>query len=164
MGGGVILETLKVFIFISLGWFALLPPAQCQTLTIVAGNATPGPGYYGDGGPATLAGLSIPDDLAFDSKGNYYIGDAGSNTVRRVDIATGIITTYAGLYNPLGNPLSGDGGPATLAQMIYPSGLAFDSLDNLYIADYYDSVVRKVDAATRSEEHTSELQSLRHLV
>src|SRR5579883_1373119 len=113
-------------------------PAGAQTISTLVGICG-SPGYYGDGGPATLAGLYCPDDLAFDSKGNYYIGDACSNTVRKVDITTGIITTYAGLYNPGGNPIAGDGGPATLAYLNYPSGLAFDSHDNLYIADYYNS-------------------------
>ncbi|HJT24552.1 MAG TPA: hypothetical protein VJ873_08230, partial [bacterium] len=119
-------------------------PARAQTIVTVAGSCVTA-GYFGDGGPATTAGLWAPDDIAFDSKGNYYIGDAGSNTVRKVDIATGIISTYAGLYNPNGNPIDGDGGPATLANLNYPSGLIFDSNDNLYIADYYDSVIRKVD-------------------
>lgn len=132
--------------FSALAFLAALP-AWAQTVRTVAGICS-APGYYGDGGPASLAGLYCPDDIAFDSHGNYYIGDACSNTVRKVDIATGIITTYAGLYNPSGNPISGDGGPANLANLNYPSGLAFDSNNNLYIADYYDSVIRKVDPVT----------------
>lgn len=118
---------------------------MAQTITIVAGNATPGPGYYGDGGPATLAGLDCPDDIAFDSLGNYYIGDACSNTVREVSIATSIISTYAGVYSPSGGYVDG---PATVAQFYFPSGLAFDAQDNLYIADFYNNVIRKVDRAT----------------
>ena len=122
-------------------------PARAQTIVTVAGSCVTS-GYFGDGGPVSLAGLWSPDDIAFDSKGNYYIGDAGSNTVRKMDITTGIISTYAGLFNPAGNPIDGDGGPATLANLNYPSGLVFDSNDNLYIADYYDSVIRKVDPVT----------------
>ncbi len=124
-----------------------LTECRGQTITTVAGNCAAA-GYFGDGGPATLAGLDCPDDLAFDSKGNYYIGDACSNTVRKVDITTGIISTYAGVYNPNELPRSGDGGPATAAYMDFPSGLAFDAADSLYIADFYSSVIRKVDAAT----------------
>ncbi len=123
-----------------------LVPAWGQTITTVVGNCTDN--YTGDGGPATLATLWAPDDIAFDSAGNYYIADAGSNTVRKVNIATGVISTYAGLYNPTGLPLSGDGGPATLALLCFPSALAFDSNNNLYIADFYNSVIREVNAAT----------------
>ena len=53
-------------------------------------------GYSGDGGPATKATLFGPELLAMDSSGNLYIADSGNNAVRRVDAATGVITTYAG--------------------------------------------------------------------
>ena len=119
-------------------------PAWGQTITTVAGNGIGN--YSGDGGPATLATINQPDDIAFDSKGNYYIADAGNAMVRKVDIATGIISTYAGASTQGG--YSGDGGPATLATFFYPSGIAFDSQDNLYIADYYNDVIREVYAAT----------------
>ena len=121
-------------------------PVQAQTLVTVAGSCVTA-GYFGDGGPASQAGLSIPDDLAFDSKGNYYIADAGSDTVRQVNIATGIITTYAGAFSTIGG-YTGDGGPATQALLDYPSGIAVDSHDNLYIADFYNSVIREVSATT----------------
>jgi len=85
--------------------------------------------------------------MAFDSRGNYYIADDGSNTVRRVDGLTGIISTYAGSYTTIGG-FSGDNGPATLGTFFYPSGIGLDSHDNLYISDYYNDVVRRVDATT----------------
>jgi sugar lactone lactonase YvrE/flagellar hook assembly protein FlgD len=120
-----------------------LAPACGQTLTTLVGNCASG--YTGDGGPATLATLWVPDDIAFDSAGNYYIADAGSCTVRKVTIATGIITTVAGNGTP---NYTGDGGPATLATLEYPSGVALDAQNNLYIADYYNNAIREVFAAT----------------
>ena len=121
-------------------------PSGAQTIVTVAGNCVTA-GYLGDGGPASLASLWIPDDLAFDSQGNYYIADAGSDTVRKVNLSTDIITTYAGAFSATGG-YSGDGGPATQALLDYPSGIAIDSNNNLYIADFYNSVIRKVSAAT----------------
>ena len=120
-----------------------LTPACGQTLTTLAGNCASG--YSGDGGPANLAPLWVPDDIAFDSAGNYYIADAGSCTVRKVTIATGIIQTVAGNGTP---NYTGDGGPATLATLEYPSGVALDAHNNLYIADYYNNAIREVFAAT----------------
>jgi uncharacterized repeat protein (TIGR01451 family) len=121
-----------------------LNPAWGQTITTAVGNGIAN--YSGDGGPATLATLNQPDDIAFDSKGNYYVADAGNCMVRKVAAGTGIISTYAG-GSTLGG-YSGDGGPATLATLFYPSGIAFDSQDNLYIADFYNQVIREVYAST----------------
>ncbi|HJT23561.1 MAG TPA: hypothetical protein VJ873_03240, partial [bacterium] len=126
---------------------ATLPPwAGAQTINIVVGNCAAT--YTGDGGPATQASLWVPDDIAFDSSGNYYVADAGSNTIRKVTVATGIINTFAGTLNPSGNPSAGNGGPATQAVLDYASAVAFDSSNNLYIADFYYGEVRKVDAST----------------
>ncbi len=95
-----------------------------------------------------MAQMCCPDVIAFDSKGNLYIGDAGNAAVRRVDAATGLMSTYAGYVTT--GVYSGDGGFATGPQcgLNYPDGLVFDAQDNLYIADYYNNVIRKVDAAT----------------
>jgi sugar lactone lactonase YvrE len=102
-------------------------------ITTVAGNGSIN--YSGDGGPATLAGLS-PKAIAVDANGNLYIGD--TFRVRRVGL-DGIISTVAGT-GVLG--YSGDGGPATSAQMFSPTGLSLDSAGNLFIAEDYR--VRKV--------------------
>lgn len=111
-------------------------------ITTVAGNGTKGDS--GDGGPATSAEL-IASSLAVDSRGNLYIGDFYSNSVRKVDAATGIITTVAGTGTA---GYSGDGGPATAAMLNQPYAVAVDSADNLFISDSGNSVVRKVDAGT----------------
>ncbi len=98
-----------------------------------------------DGGPATQAGIYLNSEhngLAVDSVGNLYIADEGHNRIRKVDVSTGIITTVAGNGTP-GH--SGDGGPATSAQLLEPLGVAFDKAGNFYIAD--NSSVRKVDTS-----------------
>jgi streptogramin lyase len=113
-------------------------------ITSVAGNGLVG--FLGDGGPATSAILQNPYGLVLDTTGNLYIADFSNSRVRRVDVTTGIITTVAGIAN-VGHG-SGDGGPATSAAMGSPSGVAFDAAGNLYIADSYYNVVRRVDAVS----------------
>ena len=98
----------------------------------------------GDGGPAAEATLSLPRGLAADGVGNLYIADTFNNRIRKVDAFTGIISTIAG--GEWG--YSGDGGPATEAMLKSPAGVAVDGAGNLYIADYLNSRVRRVDAAT----------------
>ena len=111
------------------------------TLTLVAGTGAQGSqGPSGDGGPATAATLAIPLALAFDTSGNLYIADAGSNRIRMVD-TSGIIHTFAGNGN---NAHTGDGGPATSASLNTPSALAFDPGGNLVIADTGNHEIRRV--------------------
>jgi hypothetical protein len=117
--------------------------ASTGIISTVAGNGTEG--YSGDGGPATSAGLYFPVDVAVDSAGNVYIADTDHYVIREVSAATGVITTVAG-NGTFGN--GGDGGAATSAELSFPEGLAVDNADNLYIADIYDNVVRKVTATT----------------
>ena len=107
-------------------------------ITTVAGTGTAG--FSGDGGPATSAQLHFPYGLALDASGNLYIADLGNNRVRRVSPA-GIIQTFVGSG---GEGSSGDGGPATRAQMLSPRNLAIDSNGNLYISEFAAHRVRKV--------------------
>jgi uncharacterized protein (TIGR03437 family) len=109
------------------------------TITTVAGSG--GYGFSGDGGPATKATLTNPTGVALDSNGNLYIADQNNNVIRMVNSAT-VISTYAGNGAP-GNG-SGDGGPAIKAAIPYPVALAIDPSGNLYVAQRFYPVVRKV--------------------
>jgi sugar lactone lactonase YvrE len=109
------------------------------TIATVAGTGDRG--YSGDGGLAIEAKMSRPQGVALDSAGNLYFTDSDNHRIRRVD-SQGIITTVVGTGEP---GISGDGGPATEAQIIDPNGIAFDAQGNLYFVDDVASVVRRVD-------------------
>ncbi len=96
--------------------------------------------YSGDGGLATNAGL-FATAVAVDSLGNFYIGDQGNNRIRKVD-TSGIITTVAGT-NSTG--FSGDGGLAVNAKLNTPTSVAVDSWGNLFIADWHNFRIRKIN-------------------
>jgi sugar lactone lactonase YvrE len=117
-------------------------------ITTIAGTA--GTGYSGDGGPATSALLFDPSGVTFDAKGNLYIADTGNNVIREVNAATGIITTVAGtgVTSFLTSTYSGDGGPATSAQLNQPTSVLFDAAGNLYFSDTGHGAIRKVDMTT----------------
>jgi sugar lactone lactonase YvrE len=108
-------------------------------------------GFTGDGGLATAAELNTPDGVARDSSGNIYIADQYNCVIREVSASTGDITTIAGISaNEPGTSCgySGDGGPATSAQLYYPYNVFVDSKNNIYIPDSYNQVVRVVTAGT----------------
>jgi uncharacterized protein (TIGR03437 family) len=107
-------------------------------ITTVAGTGVAG--FSGDGGPATAAQLNRPYGLAVDVNGYLYIADLNNNRVRRVSPA-GMIETYAGSN---GDGSSGDGGPATSAQMLSPRNVTIDSAGNLYISEFAAHRIRKV--------------------
>ena len=97
--------------------------------------------YNGDGGPATSATFRWVWGVALDSAGNIYVDDQVNNMIHKVDHITGIITTVAG--NGTGG-FSGDGGPATSAELDDPRGIAVDPCGNLYITIYYSRRIRQV--------------------
>ena len=107
------------------------------------------PGYSGDGGLATGAQVNFPLGVALDSAGNVYISDTFGQRIRKIDAADSTISTVAGTGAA---GFSGDGGLATAAQLNYPRGLTLDSAGNLYIGDYSNHRVRKVDADTGNIE------------
>ena len=167
-------------------------------ISTVAGTGAVG--FSGDGGPAVSAQLSSPGDICVDAMGNIYFNDNQNFRVRKVDAATGIITTVAGngggnffggtavavnagIHYPNGlaidasylyislfsqqivcklelatgilstiagngsNSYSGDGGPALAAGLGYPSGLSVTASGEIYIADYNNNRIRKIDAS-----------------
>jgi sugar lactone lactonase YvrE len=115
--------------------------AGSGTITTVAGNGKEGD--TGDNGPATKAELNEPTGLAVDKLGNLYIGS--SAVIRKVAAATGTITTFAGNGY---TGYTGDGGPATNAELGLPSAMAFDASGDLYFADSQENVVRRIAAGT----------------
>ncbi len=108
-------------------------------ITTVAGTGNVG--YCPDGIPATDGSLNRPYGVALDDSGNFFIADWGNNVVRKVFASTGTILTIAGNRT---SGYSGDGGSATTAELHGPSGVAVDTEGNVYIADFFNNEVRKV--------------------
>jgi trimeric autotransporter adhesin len=104
----------------------------------LAGTGTPG--FSGDGGRASAAQLTLPNGLALDSKGNLYIADMGNHRIRRV-APDGTISTVAGT-GQIGR--GGEGIPALQSPLHYPSSVAVDANDDLYISDWQNYQIRKV--------------------
>ena len=111
-------------------------------ITTVAGNGTSG--FSGDGGPATLASLASPGHLDIDSHGNLYVVDSGNHRVRAVTPA-GTIVTVAGAGTP---GYSGDGGPAVVAELRTPFGIARNGDDDIFVADSGNNRIRRIGSAS----------------
>ncbi|HTX33790.1 MAG TPA: hypothetical protein VME43_02180 [Bryobacteraceae bacterium] len=125
--------------------------APSGIITTVVGTGQPG--YSGDGGPAASATLRIPEQASLDVFGNLYIADTGNNVIRKVS-TSGVITTVAGtgfgagVGNSTGNgAYSGDGGPATQAELNLPVSIALDPSDQIWISDQLNNVIRKVNTS-----------------
>ncbi len=159
-----------------------------STITTVAGGGT----TLGDNGPATQAILSVPYHVKTDSFDNLYIADRGAGRIRKVDKATGIISTVSGYQHASdlaldnsgniyfaddhtnsvkridkttgaatliagtgssdiykGSGFEGDWGPAISAKLYTPRAIALDSADNIYVSDFGNGRIRKIDKSTR---------------
>ena len=101
------------------------------------------PGYGGEGVSSLDAKFALPHSLAFDSVGNLFVSDQNNHIVRKID-TSGIITTFVGVAEQSGS--SQDGTASTSFKLNYPKGIAFDSSDNLYVAD--SNGIIKVDNST----------------
>ena len=111
--------------------------------TLVAGNGHKG--YTGDGGPAVDASLNLPHEIQFDAAGNLYIAERDNHAIRKVTARTGIISTLAGTGAA---GFSGDGGPASRAQLRQPHSIVLDGSGGLLICDVGNHRVRRVDLSS----------------
>ncbi len=117
---------------------------KVTTAGVISTIAGTGSGSYtGDGGPATAASVNYPMGIAIDAAGIIFFADAGNCIVRKID-HSGIIHTVAG-NGSVGS--SGDGGAATSAELNFPTSVAIDGIGNIYIADFSNNKVRKVDTS-----------------
>ncbi len=115
------------------------------TISTVVGTGEGG--FTGDGGSAASATVDYPTSIAVDARGNLYISDSNNRRIRKVNLATGIITTAAGGGQP-GQGI-GDGGAATQASLGTFTRVAVDASGNLFIVDADNLRIRKVDASTQ---------------
>lgn len=111
-------------------------------ITTFAGTGQPG--YGGDGGPANKAQLKQPHSIQFDPKGDLYICDIGNHAIRKVDMKTGTISTFAGTGKPGATP---DGAPIAGASLKGPRSIDFDAAGNLWLATREGNQVFKFDLA-----------------
>jgi secreted PhoX family phosphatase len=112
------------------------------TIHLIAGNGAEG--FKGEfGGQAVRAELDSPQGVAVNAKGDVFIADPYNNVIREVT-PKGLISTYAG--NGAAG-YRGDSGPAWRAELSSPTGLAFDALGNLDIADSGNNVIRRVSTS-----------------
>ncbi len=124
--------------------FSIAGFAQTTSYTISTAVGTGVNGFYGDTLAATVAELNTPIAGAVDSSGNLYIADSANNRIRKVTKSTGKISTFAGNGSV---QYAGDGGSATSASLNTPYGVAVDSSGNVFIADFLNHVIRKVNAS-----------------
>jgi DNA-binding beta-propeller fold protein YncE len=118
--------------------------AGSGVISTIAGTGEAG--FDGDGGPATQARMNQPYGMVIDRAGNSYVADRLNGRVRRVDGASGVITTLAGDGS---GKYSGDGGASVRAGMAEPNGLALDRAHRrLFITDVADHRVRVIDLAS----------------
>lgn len=122
----------------ALGDYRIWQINAAGVISVAAGNGVES--FSGDGGPASIAQLNAPSNLALDANGNLYFSDTANNRVRKISPG-GSITTVAGTAIA---GFSGDSGPAVSAELNGPTGLALDQDGNLYIADTNNNRIRKV--------------------
>lgn len=115
-----------------------------KIITTIAGTGVSE--FSGDAGPAIDANLNKPRGVIIDLSGNILISDSGNHRIRKIDASTKKITTIAGTGE---SGFSGDTGSAIDAKLRNPVGLKLDSLGNIYIADYENNRIRKIDASTK---------------
>jgi streptogramin lyase len=121
-------------------------------ITTVVGTGKPG--YGGDGGKGTAAQLREPNDCCLDASGGLLIADVADWRIRRLDLKTGIVTTFAGTGRTKGKvdrTRIGDGGPAAEAVVVGARAVCVDARGNTYICEREGNAIRRVDAGGKIE-------------
>lgn len=113
------------------------------TISTIAGTGKKG--YSGDGGPAIQATFNLPHELRFDARGDLFVVDMTNHVVRKIDMKTKVITTFAGTGVA---GYSGDGGHASQAQFKQPHSIQFGPDGSLYVCDIGNNVIRRIDMQT----------------
>lgn len=139
---GIAIDTAGIFYISDGGNQRIRKIDKTGTISTVAGNGTAG--YAGDGGPAINSLISTPRGIAVDRKGNVYFAENTNHCIRVIS-ASGMINTFAGTAMTSG--YTGDGALAVNATFDLPYGVATDSLGSVYIADYGNDCLRKVDTS-----------------
>ncbi len=142
--GGIKVDAAGNIYFADLGNNIIRKISTSGIITTVAGTPTVS-GYTGDGGAATAAKLNAPYDVAVDAAGNVYIADQGNQCIRKVN-TSGVISTICG-NGLIGVGAAGDGGPAISAKLNLPHSIDVDAAGNLYISDYGNNRIRKINTS-----------------
>jgi sugar lactone lactonase YvrE len=121
--------------------------AVTRTIRTLIGTGEPG--YSGDGGPAAAARLHFPEGVVAAANGDIYFADVANHRVRRIDVATGVVTTIAGTGQ---KGFSGDGGPAIDARLHSPGRVWPEQSGHVLIADILNARIRRIDPATGTIE------------
>ena len=123
---------------------------KSKKISTFAGNGTAG--FSGDGGPATQAQFKQPHSIAFDHSGGLLICDIGNNRIRRVDMKTGVINTFAGTGEKGPTP---DGAPLAGTPLNGPRAIDVDAKGNLYLALREGNAIYRIDPATKVITHVA---------
>lgn len=139
-------RSIRLFVFLmSLSCCAWVTSAASRAATIDTVAGTGKPADAGDGGPALQTNVGDPFGVEIGPDGALYITEVRNHRVRRLDLKTGNLTTVAGNGT---KGYSGDGGPATKAQLNEPYEVRFDKAGNMLFVEMMNHLVRKVDAKT----------------
>ncbi|HSU67120.1 MAG TPA: SMP-30/gluconolactonase/LRE family protein [Tepidisphaeraceae bacterium] len=121
---------------------------KAGTITTIAGTGKPG--FSGDNGPATRALFKEPHSIQFGPDGALYVCDIGNHRIRRIDMTTGIVTTFAGTGEKKPTP---DGAPIAGTPLNGPRAIDFDPAGNLWVALREGNAVYKIDPKTKTIRH-----------
>jgi len=122
--------------------------AKTKIITTIAGTGKPG--FSGDGGPAVKAAMNQPHSIQFDPAGNLLICDIANHRIRRLDMKTGLISTWAGTGEKKATP---DGSPLAGTPLFGPRAIDVDSKGNLYLALREGNMIYRIDWKAKTLHH-----------